>query len=199
VHQVPETDAGPATPQATEQATGLNAPRPGWRTAFRHHRGAGLALAALLTGLLAGGCSSSPAGPKARPQPSAPATTAARTHAPPQPSGTTAACTKLPAADIPGAVGTVTEADSGTFCLPLGQRVDVFLTVPGGPGSKGPRWSPAASSDRTVLAPRTSGILTAPLGVTPGVFQSLRPGTVTLTSRLAPGRAWKVTIVVQAT
>jgi hypothetical protein len=80
----------------------------------------------------------------------------------------------------------------------VGQRVDVFLTVPGGPGSKGPRWSPAASSDRTVLAPRTSGILTAPVGVTPGVFQALAPGTVTLTSHLAPDGAWKATIDISA-
>lgn len=165
-----------------------------------HHRARiFLALAALLTALTAAGCSTaSPARGKATPSPST-----APSHASPAagrtaPAPTGGPCKTPPAADIPGAAGALTQTASGTFCLTVGRQLQVFLTAPGPPRADAARWSSVTSSDLSVLAPRSSGILTAPLGVTPGVFQALSPGTVELSSRLAPDREWHVLIQVTA-
>jgi hypothetical protein len=107
-------------------------------------------------------------------------------------------CKTPPAADVPGAAGALTQADSGTFCLALGQQIDVFLTSPEGQKPGVPRWAPIATSDARVLTPRSSGILTAPVGVTPGIFEALTRGTVQLTSTIPGGtRSWHVAVLVR--
>lgn len=162
----------------------------------RRHRGL-LPVAALVSGLLAAGCSGaqsaddSAASAKGRTAPSASSSSAAQT--PPA-----QACKKLPAATIPGAAGAVSQEDSGTFCLAAGATLDVFLTSPSAPKPGGKRWDPVATSDAHILVRRSSGILTPPVGVTPGIFQAQAPGSVELSSSLPDsGRTWHVTIVVR--
>jgi hypothetical protein len=158
-------------------------------------------VAVLLTGLLAAGCSGAKADagaagpPTGRPSPASasaasPTTTSAASAA--------RSCTTPPAADVPGAAGALTQADSGTFCLAVGQQIDVFPTSPQGQKPGVPRWTPVTASAPHVLAPRSSGILTAPVGVTPGIFQAMAPGTVQLTSALpGSGHTWHVAILIR--
>lgn len=161
----------------------------------RRHRDL-LPVAALVTGLLTAGCSGasaddSAASSKGRTSPSASSSSAAQ---PPS----AQACKKLPAATLPGAAGAVSQADSGTFCLAAGAVLDVFLTSPSVPKPGMKRWNRVATSDAHILAPRSSGMLTAPVGVTPGIFQAQAPGSVELSSSLPDsGRTWHVTIVVR--
>ncbi|MBM9507962.1 hypothetical protein [Actinacidiphila acididurans] len=160
---------------------------------------------ALLAGALAVGCSGTHrtgASPSGRPAasaasltPSSPAGTPAATSSGPT---TATDCEQPPPAEVPGAAGALTEAESGTYCLAIGQQLDVFLTAPGGHKPGAPRWTPIATSAPHVLSPRSSGILTAPVGVTPGIFQALDPGTAELTSNV-PGtdRTWHATVVIR--
>jgi hypothetical protein len=108
---------------------------------------------------------------------------------PPPPS-----CQQPPAAALPGAAGSLDETSAGAYCLPAGQTIDVFLHSP---ASATGRWTPIVSSDVAVLRPQRTGVLTAPVGVTPGIFGGLRPGTATLSSTGPDKRTWSVTIVVQ--
>ncbi|RAG86085.1 hypothetical protein DN069_08730 [Streptacidiphilus pinicola] len=142
-----------------------------------------LAAVALLTAC-SGGTSTPSAAPSAAPAvPSATATTA-----------TTAlpACAKLPDPVLPHSAGELTEQQAGVYCLPRGQRVDIFLTA----AKSGDAWRPVQSS-ATILAPANTGVMTAPLGVTPAMFYGTTDGTSVLTSSAASGKTWKVTIVVK--
>ncbi|AUG77303.1 hypothetical protein CFP65_2471 [Kitasatospora sp. MMS16-BH015] len=114
--------------------------------------------------------------------PTAPAAPAAPATPPP-------ACRALPEPVVPQTAGTLGEQDGGRYCLALGAQVGVFLT-----GDAAGRWSAPVSSDRAVLAPVGTARLTAPLGVTPGVFRAARRGTAELASTLG-GRHWQVTMV----
>ena len=163
------------------------------RLALRGRRRAALLPTALLAALLTAGCSGAQADsgtPGPPPGKASPSGTA-------RPSSSQS-CRKPAPADVPGAAGALTQADSGTFCLALGSQIDVFLTAPGGQKPGVTRWTPVSTSAPHVLAPRTSGILTAPVGVTPAVFQALTPGTAALTSNV-PGTAhtWHVTILIR--
>lgn len=148
-----------------------------------------LPLAVLALGVLATGCS----GARSTTDASPPA--GGRSSGPPP--ATTRVCRQPPAAAVPGAAGALSETDTGTFCLGVGQQIDVFLTAPGGRKPGVQPWHRVATSDARVLAPRSSGVLTAPVGVTPGIFQALAPGTVELSSTL-PGdsHTWRVTIAI---
>ncbi len=107
------------------------------------------------------------------------------------------ACKSPGPATLPHVAGSLTEADSGAYCLGVGQTLDVFLTVP--PDAKpGTKWQQIKVADTSVAGYGNSGVLTPPLGVTPGVFVGAKQGTTTLTSVLLPkGITWKVTLVVQ--
>jgi len=101
-------------------------------------------------------------------------------------------CRSLSEAALPDSAGTLDESSSGTYCLTVGQTVDVFLH---GTGTS-VRWTPIASSRPDVLAPQRTGVLTAPVGVTPGIFTAMRAGTAQLTSSQPNGPSWSVTVVV---
>ncbi|WBP86165.1 hypothetical protein [Kitasatospora cathayae] len=92
---------------------------------------------------------------------------------------------------LPGTAGTLAETDTGSFCLPTGQRLTVFLTATGTA-----HWSAVTSSDPRVLAPAKAP-LTAPVGVTPALFAANGPGTAQLTSQDGTGHRWQATIVVR--
>ncbi|NUR00867.1 MAG: hypothetical protein HOY79_31375 [Streptomyces sp.] len=176
-----------------------------------HNRGllsaAALPTVALLAGVLAAGCSGThdpgasrtPSGRPAAHAASLPPSSPADSPAASSSGRTTAtACNQPPPASVPGAAGALTEAESGTYCLAVGQQLDVFLTAPGGRRPGATRWTPITTSAPHVLPPRSSGILTAPVGVTPGIFQAIGPGAAELTSNV-PGtdRAWHVTVLVR--
>ena len=109
----------------------------------------------------------------------------------------TTACKPPEPATLPHTAGSLTEADSGAFCLGLGQTLDVFLTVPA-KSAPGARWNEITSGDVSVVGYGNSGVLTTPLGVTPGVFVATHSGVTTLSSTLpASGTTWKVTLVVK--
>jgi hypothetical protein len=114
--------------------------------------------------------------------------------------GKAPACKPLPPAQLPHLAGSLTQDDTGSYCLPLGARLGVFLTATGpgaGPGAPpSHRWSEITSSAPRRLAAANSGVLTPPLGVTPGVFVGVAAGTATLGSRTPDGKGWRVTIVV---
>lgn len=120
-------------------------------------------------------CSSSPAAPAALP-----------------------ACHAAEAAVLPHTAGSLTQADSGAYCLRIGQTLDVFLTAPASSGASGPltRWSNPQITDTSVLGYGNNGMVTPTLDVTPGVVVGLSRGTSTVTSTLAGGKTWTATIVV---
>ncbi|WP_344441658.1 hypothetical protein [Kitasatospora nipponensis] len=118
---------------------------------------------------------------------------AAQTRSTAQP---TSACRQPPEAVLPRTAGTLTEADSGVFCLPVGSRLAVFLTPPPADTTSAGRWSTVLSSSPPVLADAGTGVLTAPVGVTPGIFQGASAGRARLTSGTLDGGTWQVTVVV---
>jgi hypothetical protein len=155
-----------------------------------------VALPALALGLLAcGGASGGGAGTGASPSPT------------PSPSAPAATCAALPAAIGPDVAGSLGPTDSGeSFCLHVGQRVSVFLSVPVAQADSG-RWTAITPSDGTVLQAVPNGALTLVRGVTAGVFAATRVGssrlsstrppcTASLPSGCPPGQGWQVTIVV---
>lgn len=163
----------------------------------RRPRGMPALLAALAA--LAAGCSAAPAATQAAPAASTASTASTASAAPAAgQTGTgaapaaTAACKQPPAGSLPGSAGALTQDDSGVFCLAVGGRIDVFLTRPGTSGTT--RWSGITTSDPKVLAPADGGMLTAPMGVTPGLFHAVSAGQSRLESRLPDGRTWQVTI-----
>ena len=93
---------------------------------------------------------------------------------------------------MPGAAGTLDESATGSYCLAVGQVIDVFQHAP----TPAQPWSPIASSHPEILAPQRTGVLTAPVGVTPGIFAARRAGTAELSSTRPGGPSWSVTIVV---
>lgn len=99
-------------------------------------------------------------------------------------------------ATLPHAAGSLTEADSGAFCLSAGQILDVFLTTPAGTPA-GSRWSEIRVTDTSVIGYGNNGVLTPPVNVTAGVFVGMHRGATTLSSQLPNGTAWHVTLVVQ--
>jgi hypothetical protein len=137
-----------------------------------------LTTALMAAALLAAGCSSTATTPQA------------------QPATSTPACRAPEPATLPHAMGSLTEADSGAFCLSVGQTLDVFLTVPSN-SAPGTRWNQIKIDDTSVVGYGNSGVLTPPLGVTPGVFVGTHPGATTLSSTLPSGTTWKVTLVVK--
>ena len=122
-------------------------------------------------------------------------TAAERTAAGPT-STTAAACRTLPPGHLPHAAGALTQADTHTYCLPVGGQVDVFLSVALTQAHSG-RWSPVRTTSTKVLAPMSNGVLTPPVNVTPAIFLGATPGAATLSSQLPDGRTWRATIIVR--
>jgi hypothetical protein len=102
------------------------------------------------------------------------------------------ACTKLPDPVLPHSAGQLTEQQAGVYCLPRGQRVDIFLTA----AKSGDTWRPVQASG-AILAPANTGVMTAPLGVTPAMYVGTSDGTSVLSSAAPSGKTWTVTIVVK--
>ena len=102
-------------------------------------------------------------------------------------------CEKAPEGIGPDANATLQDADSGrTVCLKQGDVLTVFLHAPVGED----RWRPIATHDGDVLTPRSSGVLTLPLGVTAAVYSGAKKGTATLTST-RPAHKWSARVVVR--
>jgi hypothetical protein len=118
-----------------------------------------------------------------------------------------ATCVALPEAIGPDVAGSLAETDSGkSFCLHVGERVSVFLSVPVAEADSG-KWAAITPSDGTVLQAVPSGVLTLVRGVTAGIFAATRVGSSRLSSTRPPctaaepsgcpaGQGWQVTIVV---
>jgi hypothetical protein len=151
--------------------------RPLFLPAGRHARRAALGLLATAALAAAGGCSPN-----------------AATAAPVRPAALPA-CHSPEAALLPHTAGSLTQADTGAYCLSPGQTLDVFLTAPTA-ADQPARWSKVTIGDTAVLAYGNSGVMTPPLDVTPGVVVGLGRGTSTVTSTLPDGKTWTATIVV---
>jgi hypothetical protein len=115
------------------------------------------------------------------------------------------ACRAPEAAVLPHTAGSLSETDSGAYCLAAGQVLDVFLTAPmntapantASPNTAPAiRWSRISTADTAVVGYGNSGVLTPPINVTAGVFRGLTRGVTTLSSTLPNGTVWRVTIVV---
>jgi hypothetical protein len=100
-------------------------------------------------------------------------------------SGTSSApkCEKAHPGIGPDATATLQDGDSGgTFCLKQGDVLTIFLHAPVGED----RWGPITMPDHRVLKPRSTGVLTLPLGVTASVYTAAGAGTARLTSTRPP-------------
>lgn len=141
-----------------------------------------ITIAALALALGAcGGSSSSNAGSAPSPQPSISATT----------------CVSPPPATGPDVAGTLGDIESGgTFCLRVGEKVSIFLSVPLDQADTG-RWTPIKASDTSMLQSVPSGALTLVRGVTAGIFAADHVGTSRLSSTRPSGQNWEAAIVVQ--
>jgi hypothetical protein len=116
-------------------------------------------------------------------------------------------CTALPGAVGAGGTGSLAQTDSGrTFCVHVGQRLSVFLSVPVAQADS-EAWTHISASDSAVLKGVPSGELTLARGVTAGFFVAARVGTTQLNSTHPPcngsqpagcpgDQRWQVTIVV---
>lgn len=104
------------------------------------------------------------------------------------------ACHSPEAAVLPHTAGSLTQADSGAYCLAIGQTLDVFLTAPTSVNVT--RWGRITITDTSVLGYGNNGTMTPPLNVTSGVVTGLSRGTSTITSELPGGRTWTATVVV---
>ena len=94
-------------------------------------------------------------------------------------------CVTPPAGIGPDASGTLQLADAGkTVCLRAGQVLTVFLQAPPSEAS----WSAVHVSDRSVLQPGNSGVLTLVRGVTGAVLRGHGRGVATLSSSRSPCR-----------
>ncbi|MEZ0094044.1 hypothetical protein [Streptacidiphilus sp. EB129] len=175
----------PSTPAAAAARRprpflGHRSPTPRSRTHRSRSRRSASVLVLLAVAALTAGCSGG----------GSDVTAAAATTPPP-------ACKPPAPAVLPHSAGTLDQTSTGAFCLPVGQSIDVFLTAPNTTAPQSDRWAEVASSDSAVLSPGNTGVLTAPLGVTPGVFVGAVPGTSVLSSHSPDGRAWQVTVVVR--
>lgn len=123
-----------------------------------------------------------------------PATTpvAATSSAPASPAPLPSCRAPGPAA-LPHSVGSLTQADTGVYCLSVGKLLDIFLTAPAGATT---RWSEIRITDASVLEYGNNGVMTAMRDVTPGVVIGRARGTTTVTSTLPDGKTWTATIVV---
>jgi hypothetical protein len=115
-------------------------------------------------------------------------------------------CEKAPEGIGPDANATLQDGDAGrTVCLKQGDVLTVFLHAP----VNEERWRPITTADHRVLTPRSSGVLTLPLGVTAAVFTAAGKGTARLTSTRPPcsppaatatcdsSHQWSARVVVQ--
>jgi hypothetical protein len=113
--------------------------------------------------------------------------------APQAPAAPPPSCQAPPEAVLPHTAGALDETSSGAYCLALGDSMGVFLHST---DTARLRWAEIKSSDAGVLKAQQTGVLTAPVGVTPGIFGATAAGTATLSSTEPDGHTWTVTIVV---
>lgn len=123
-----------------------------------------------------------------------PATSAvAATSGAPATSSPLPSCQAPGPASLPHSAGSLTQADTGVYCLGVGKLLDIFLTAPAGSTD---RWSEISVTDTSVLAYGNNGVMTAMRDVTPGVVIGRSRGTTTVTSTLPDGKTWTATVVV---
>ena len=107
------------------------------------------------------------------------------------------ACVSPPDATAPDVATTLgLNQNHETFCVHVGQRVSVFLSVPLAEADTG-RWAPIKATDTSVLQAAPSGALTLVRGVTAGIFAAGHAGTCRLSSTRPTGQTWDAAIVVQ--
>ena len=155
--------AGPSAPRHSRKDRAVTAPR------IRTHRLLAVA-ACCLTPLALSACSPAATSNAALPSCRAPADTG-----------------------LPHSAGSLTQTDTGAYCLGVGKILDIFLTAPAG-ASAG--WSQIKIKDTSVLAYGNNGVMTAMRGETPGVVIGQTRGVSTVTSTLPNGQTWTATIVV---
>lgn len=147
------------------------------RTTTRRQRIAACCLAFVLTPIAVAACSATSAST---------ATVATSNAALPS-------CTAPADNGLPHSAGSLTQTDTGAYCLGVGKILDIFLTAPTGSTA---RWSEIQIKDTTVLAYGNNGVMTAMRGETPGVVVGQARGVSTVTSTLPNGKTWTATIVV---
>jgi len=88
------------------------------------------------------------------------------------------------------------EQNHETFCLGVGKKVFVFLSVPLTQADKSP-WAAISTSDPTVFEAIPNGALTLVRGVTGATFEAKHIGVCRLSSTRPTGQNWTATIVVE--
>jgi hypothetical protein len=92
-------------------------------------------------------------------------------------------CTKPPVGIGPDADATLQDKNAGgTYCLSKGEVLTVFLHAP----VDEQRWGPIDVEPSRILTPRSTGVMTLPLGVSAGNFEAAKSGTATLRSVRPP-------------
>src|SRR5262249_39522035 len=92
-------------------------------------------------------------------------------------------CTKPPAGIGPDADATLQDKNAGgTYCLSKGEVLTIFLHAP----VSEERWGPFDVTPSRILTPRSTGVMTLPLGVSAGNFEAATTGTATLRSVRPP-------------
>src|SRR5262249_42037222 len=114
-------------------------------------------------------------------------------------------CTKPPSGIGPDATASLENRNAGgTYCLKRGDVLTVFLHAPG----DAERWSSIDVTPSNVLTPRSTGVMTLPLGVTAGNFVATKRGTAVLSAFRPPctppptsgcdvQHSWTARVVVQ--
>ena len=140
--------------------------------------------ACCLTPLVVSGCSTASASANA-------ASAATSTSAAALPS-----CQAPAASSLPHSAGSLTQANTGTYCLGVGKLLDIFLTAPTNVVASGGRWTEIKIADTSVLTYGNNGVMTSLRGETPGVIIGHTRGVTTVSSTLPGGTTWTATIVV---
>jgi hypothetical protein len=92
-------------------------------------------------------------------------------------------CTKPPAGIGPDATASLQDKNAdGTYCLSTGDVLTIFLHAP----VDETRWGPIEVTPSRILTPRSTGVMTLPLGVSAGNFEAAATGTATLRSVRPP-------------
>lgn len=94
---------------------------------------------------------------------------------------------------LPDSAGSLTQTDTGVYCLGVGKTLDVFLSAPANAAGG---WSQVRITDTSILTYGNNGVMTALRGETPGVVIGKARGVSTVTSTLPTGQTWTATVVV---
>ena len=104
---------------------------------------------------------------------------------------TTASCAPLPPGNFPHVVGTLTINDRDTYCLHVGDVVQVALR-----GSLTQRWAAVTATGSAVVGTQPIGVLMPRRDITLAFFRAAQKGSSQLESKLG-GQTWSATIDVR--